>query len=95
MESYSGYLLSNKPRHSLILRTTHDVTLISQLETLVIVEVRECGDKCICDRVTDFLGGLRLGFHPLTECNISDVVSKTFAKCIECPSSYKLEQVAA
>jgi len=27
----------------------HDVTLISQLETLVVVEVRKCGDKCICN----------------------------------------------
>ena len=35
VEVYSDYLLSNKPRHSLALRTTHDITLISQLETLI------------------------------------------------------------
>ena len=28
-------------------------------------------------------GFLGLGFHPLTECNIGDVVSDTLAECVE------------
>ncbi len=34
-------------------------------------------------QVTDFLRGLGLRFHPLTECNICDIVSDTLAECVE------------
>ena len=60
VEVYSDYLLSNKPRSTPTLRTAYDIPLPSQAETLVILEVRECSDQCVSDRVTDFLGGLGL-----------------------------------
>ena len=47
------------------------------------VEVRKCGHQCFCDRVTDFLGGLGLGFYPLTECDICDIVTNALAECVE------------
>ena len=83
VEVSSGHLRCNEPQNSLTLRTTHDVSFITQLETLIVVEVRKCRDKCVCDWVTDFLGGLGLGFHPLTECDIGDIVTNTLAECGE------------
>jgi len=62
---------------------SHDVSFITQLETLIVVEVRKCRDKCICNWVTDFLGDLGPGFHPLIECDICDIATNTLAERIE------------
>jgi hypothetical protein len=59
------------------------VSLGAQTEGLVILELVQCGDECVCNRVTDVFGCLRLSGHPLTECVLCDVVTDTLAKCVE------------
>jgi hypothetical protein len=46
------------------------------------LQVNECGDHSICDRVTDFLGRFGLGSHSPAECSIGDVVTDTLAESI-------------
>ena len=79
----SSDLLGNEPRSTSTLRTTYNVPLSSQAETLVVLEVRECSDQCVCNRVTVFLGWVGLGFHPLSECILSDIITDALAECIE------------
>ena len=59
------------------------ISLRTQTECLVILELVQCGHQCVCNRVTDVFGCLRLCGHPLTERILCDIVSKTFTKCVE------------
>ena len=56
------------------------------------VEVRKCRDRCACNRVTDFLGGLGLGFHPLSERSIGGIVTNTLAEWVEFPDLTFIER---
>ena len=55
-EVYSGDLLSNNPRRSLTLGAFHHISLGAQIECFVILELVQCGNQCVCNRVTDVFG---------------------------------------
>jgi hypothetical protein len=92
VEFSSGHLRRNELRHTLTLRTTHDMTPITQLKTLVVVEVRKCRDRYVCNRVTKILRGLGLGFHPLSERSIGGIVTNTLAEWVEFPDLTFIER---
>jgi len=57
---YSGDLLSNETWCTLTLGTLDDISLRTQTEVLVILELVQCSNQCVCNRVTDVFGCLGL-----------------------------------